>query len=158
MYQTYAVRLHAGTPKLRDFRKVALQAGETQIVRLSIPVSELTILNEKNEAIVEPGEFEIQVGSASDHILLRKTIRVGQPQPVVNRQEQVLPKSERQITVQGVIRDVQATLIPEVRIYEKTTGKLLGKSDQSGKFHRKDRQSGDTALSEERLSISREVC
>lgn len=120
--------------QLRDFRKVALQAGETQIVRLSIPVSELTILNEKNEAIVEPGEFEIQVGSASDHILLRKTIRVGQPQPVVNRQEQVLPKSERQITVQGVIRDVQATLIPEVRIYEKTTGKLLGKSDNRGNF------------------------
>ena len=120
--------------QLRDFRKVALQAGETQIVRLSIPVSELSILNEKNEAIVEPGEFEIQVGSASDHILLRKTIRVGQPQPVVNRQEQVLPKSERQITVQGVIRDVQATLIPEVRIYEKTTGKLLGKSDNRGNF------------------------
>ena len=120
--------------QLRDFRKVALQAGETQTVRLSIPVSELTILNEKNEAIVEPGEFEIQVGSASDHILLRKTIRVGQPQPVMNRQEQVLPKSERQITVQGVIRDVQATLIPEVRIYEKTTGKLLGKSDNRGNF------------------------
>ena len=120
--------------QLRDFRKVALQAGETQTVRLSIPVSELTILNEKNEAIVEPGEFEIQVGSASDHILLRKTIRVGQPQPVVNRQEQVLPKSERQIAVQGVIRDVQATLIPEVRIYEKTTGKLLGKSDNRGNF------------------------
>ena len=120
--------------QLRDFRKVTLQAGESKTVLLKVPVRELTILNEQNEAIVEPGEFEIQIGSASDRILLRKTIQIGQPQYAENKQEQSIPNSERQMKVQGVIRDVQATLIPEVRIYEKKTGKLLGKSDSKGNF------------------------
>lgn len=120
--------------QLRDFCKVTLQAGESKTVQLKVPVRELTILNEQNEAIVEPGEFEVQVGSASDRILLRKIIHIGQPRYIENKQEQAIPKSERQIKVQGVIRDVQATLIPEVLIYEKTTGKLVGKSDSKGNF------------------------
>ena len=120
--------------QLRDFCKVTLQAGESKTVQLKVPVRELTILNEQNEAIVEPGEFEVQVGSASDRILLRKIIHIGQPRYTENKQEQAIPKSERQIKVQGVIRDMQATLIPEVLIYEKTTGKLVGKSDSKGNF------------------------
>lgn len=120
--------------QLRDFCKVTLQAGESKTILLQIPVRELTILNEQNEAVVEPGEFEIQVGSASDRILLRKIINVGQPRYTESQQEQTVCKSERQMQVKGVIRDVQATLIPEVRIYEKTTGKLLGKSDSKGSF------------------------
>ena len=102
--------------QLRDFRKVALQAGETQIVRLSIPVSELSILNEKNEAIVEPGRIRDTSRFCLRPYSLTEDYPSGTASTVVNRQEQVLPKSERQITVQGVIRDVQATLIPEVRI------------------------------------------
>lgn len=120
--------------QLRDFCKVTLQAGESKTVQLKVPVKELTILNEQNEAIVEPGEFEVQVGSASDRILLRKIIHIGQARYTENKQEQAIPKSERQIKVQGVIRDVQATLIPGVLIYEKTTGKLVGKSDSKGNF------------------------
>lgn len=120
--------------QLRDFCKVTLQAGESKTVQLKVPVRELTILNEQNEAIVEPGEFEVQVGSASDRILLRKIIHIGQARYTENKQEQAIPKSERQIKVQGVIRDVQATLIPGVLIYEKTTGKLVGKSDSKGNF------------------------
>lgn len=120
--------------QLRDFRKVTLGAGRSATVRLEIPVRELTVLNEQNEAVVEPGEFEIQVGSASDCILLRKTIHVGQPGHAEDRQEQAVYKSDRQMTVQGVIRDVQATLIPDVQIYEKTSGRIVGKSDGRGHF------------------------
>ncbi|MBO5193461.1 MAG: fibronectin type III-like domain-contianing protein, partial [Bacteroidales bacterium] len=120
--------------QLRGFRKVTLQAGRTATVRLDVPVNELTVLNEHYEEVVEPGEFEIQVGSASDCILLHETIHVGQPGHAEGRQEQAVQKSERQIKVQGVVRDVQATLIPDVLIYEKTTGRLVGKSDSRGHF------------------------
>lgn len=42
----------------------------------TIPVDELALYNERLQRIVEPGEFEIQVGAASDDIKFRSTIHV----------------------------------------------------------------------------------
>ena len=55
--------------------------------------------------VVEPGEFEIQVGGASNKIALRKKIGV------------VL--HEEKITVSGYVRDVQANPVENVRIESK---------------------------------------
>jgi len=54
--------------RLRRFEKVLLKAGETKTVSFKLKVNDLSFINLKNERIVEPGEFEFQVGSSSDDI------------------------------------------------------------------------------------------
>ncbi|MBQ3659327.1 MAG: glycoside hydrolase family 3 C-terminal domain-containing protein, partial [Bacteroidales bacterium] len=60
--------------QLKAFRKVSIPAGETVTVRMELPISELALYNEKMQCVVEPGEFEILVGSASDDIHFTETI------------------------------------------------------------------------------------
>lgn len=55
-------------------RRTGKRAGKE--VEFSIPVDELALYNERLQHIVEPGEFEIQVGAASDDIKFRRTIHV----------------------------------------------------------------------------------
>lgn len=59
-------------------RRTGKRAGnEVEVeVEFSIPVDELALYNERLQRIVEPGEFEIQVGAASDDIKFRSTIHV----------------------------------------------------------------------------------
>lgn len=64
--------------QLKAFAKVDLVPGETRIVRLSIPVSELALYDRQMRRVVEPGEFELQIGSASDDIRLKRSITVAQ--------------------------------------------------------------------------------
>ena len=49
--------------RLRAFRKVSLAAGSTETVAFSIPVADLSFVGRDNRAVVEPGTFELQVGS-----------------------------------------------------------------------------------------------
>lgn len=60
--------------ELKRFEKVFIKAGETVNVRFELPMNELALYNVNIKKVVEPGEFELQVGSASDQIKLRKTI------------------------------------------------------------------------------------
>ncbi|RMD75258.1 MAG: beta-glucosidase [Bacteroidetes bacterium] len=64
--QVYVSDLYASiTPpvrRLRAFRKVALEAGETKEVTFEIPVSELAFVNAQNEWVLEPGDFILEVG------------------------------------------------------------------------------------------------
>ena len=57
-------------------RRVEVPAGGEVEVRLEMPIDELAFYNETLHRLVEPGEFEIQVGHASDDIVFRKTIVV----------------------------------------------------------------------------------
>ena len=63
--------------QLKAFRKVAIRAGEKTTVRLEVPFRELMFTDERLQRVFEPGEFEIQIGSSSDRILFRKSIRIG---------------------------------------------------------------------------------
>ena len=58
---------------LRAFRRVTLQPGETRRIHFSLPASQLAYWqgDQKGEA-VEPGRFDILIGSASDDIRLRE--------------------------------------------------------------------------------------
>jgi beta-glucosidase len=58
---------------LRAFQRIALQAGETRRIHFSLPASRLAYWQgtQKGEA-VEPGVFDILIGSASDDIRLRE--------------------------------------------------------------------------------------
>lgn len=63
--------------QLKAFEKVSVKAGEKVTVRLEVPFDELMFVNERMERVLEPGEFEVQVGSSSDRIHFREKIRIG---------------------------------------------------------------------------------
>lgn len=62
--------------QLKAFKKVDIKAGEKSTISLELPISELALYNAYMKREVEPGEFEIQVGSSSDRIHFRNTIVV----------------------------------------------------------------------------------
>ncbi|MEN6454178.1 MAG: glycoside hydrolase family 3 N-terminal domain-containing protein [Prolixibacteraceae bacterium] len=62
--------------QLKAFSKVHLKAGEAKTAHLSVPVDELALYNKEMKRVVEPGEFELQIGASSDHIKIVKKINV----------------------------------------------------------------------------------
>lgn len=62
--------------QLRAFRKVELEAGRSTVVELEVPVDELSLYDERMRRVVEPGEFEVRVGSSSERIHCTKRFRV----------------------------------------------------------------------------------
>jgi beta-glucosidase len=60
--------------ELKGFAKIALQAGETKTVSLAITPESLAFWDVRMKWVVEPGEFEIMVGSSSRDADLQKTI------------------------------------------------------------------------------------
>ncbi|MBJ2173518.1 glycoside hydrolase family 3 C-terminal domain-containing protein [Aureibaculum sp. A20] len=61
---------------LKEFRKVKLNPSELITVSFSIPMSEFGLYDKDMNYIIEPGEFDIMVGSSSDDIRLQKTISI----------------------------------------------------------------------------------
>lgn len=57
--------------KLCGFERIALAPGETRTVELSVASGEMAMLDQALTWIVEPGEFEIEVGASSQDIRLR---------------------------------------------------------------------------------------
>jgi beta-glucosidase len=62
--------------QLKGFKKINLKPGESEVVEIKLPMKELALWNTRMEEVVEPGDFELQVGSASDDIRLTDTITV----------------------------------------------------------------------------------
>ena len=54
--------------RLRAFDKITLRPGQEEIVRFSIPFSELAFVNAEGEWIVEPGKFKVTVGGLGQTI------------------------------------------------------------------------------------------
>jgi len=61
---------------LKGFKKVKLMPSESKTVEFEIPCSELGIWDKNMNYVVEPGEFEIMVGSSSKDIYLSKSIKI----------------------------------------------------------------------------------
>ena len=60
---------------LKAFRRVTLEPGQTRSVDLALAAKDLAYWDVSQRAfVVEPGRVELRVGSASDRILLTKTI------------------------------------------------------------------------------------
>lgn len=55
--------------ELRGFRRIALAAGETRTVELSLGFDELSFLNRDMRKVVEPGSFKIMVGGNSQDLI-----------------------------------------------------------------------------------------
>ncbi|HKC15701.1 MAG TPA: beta-glucosidase BglX [Steroidobacteraceae bacterium] len=57
--------------ELKDFQKIALQPGESRVVRFVIDRDKLSFYDAHLQWVAEAGEFELQIGAASDDIRLR---------------------------------------------------------------------------------------
>ena len=124
--------------QLKAFNKVALEPGETTRVPLHFAVQDLALTDEAGKTMVEPGSFEIMIGDASDHILLKQTISIGQNMAVspCSIKEQ-LPEEIGKgniIHIKGVVRYVQATPVDKVEIYSTAQQQVIGVTDQNGKY------------------------
>jgi beta-glucosidase len=111
--------------ELKGFAKVWLKKGETKKVQIAIPVSELALYNKEMQRVVEPGEFELQIGSSSVDIRLKKKITVQKDQMKVIptfQMKQAIEKGKGDVTnnspmkVKGEVRDVQSNLLADVVI------------------------------------------
>ena len=65
---------------LRKFERVTLNPGETKHVQFALPLSELAFYDTHESGFrVEPGTFDVRIGSASDDIRLRGELEVQSP-------------------------------------------------------------------------------
>jgi beta-glucosidase len=60
--------------ELKGFQRVKLKAGEIKRVKMSLRADDLKFYNVQMEFVVEPGEFEIMIGSSSEDIKLEGII------------------------------------------------------------------------------------
>jgi beta-glucosidase len=117
--------------QLKAFVKPILQPGETQTVLLKLPIRELAFYDRKMNKTVEEGEYELQIGSSSGDIRLRKNILVGSSSVTVTENfadanmdaGEISRNTGKQIMVTGVIRDVQATPVGGVTVKSGYSGK-----------------------------------
>ncbi len=123
--------------QLKAFEKPLLRPGETVTVALKLPVAELALYDIRMHKIVEEGEYELQIGSSSEDIRLRKIITVGTTGKEGTSREFIMPDISRDpgkpVTVTGVIRDVQATPVGGVTVKSNYTGKEV-RSSKNGKY------------------------
>jgi len=78
------VQLYVGQPvcsvarplrELKEFAKVALEPGASRRVQFDLPRAAFAFWSDaKNDWVVEPGEFLIEVGVSSRRIILKRTI------------------------------------------------------------------------------------
>lgn len=62
---------------LKDFRRLSLEPSQTKRVRFEVEFEALGFIDQKGQLVVEPGEFEILVGSSSrDQDLLRARFEI----------------------------------------------------------------------------------
>ncbi len=54
--------------QLKAFKRINLKKGEVRTVSFALCRKDLSYWNDKNEFVLEPGDFDIQVGAASDDI------------------------------------------------------------------------------------------
>ena len=62
--------------ELKGFRRVFIPAGARRTVRVALPVDMLNFTNERGERIVEPGEFQVMIGSSSRDVRLSGSVVV----------------------------------------------------------------------------------
>ena len=62
--------------ELKGFQRIHLKKGETKEMTFTITPEMLTMLDEQMNRIVEPGEFRIMIGAASNDIRLREILTV----------------------------------------------------------------------------------
>ena len=55
----YATQITPDVKRLKRFKKISLEPGESQIVKFTLPAEDLAYVTPHGKSVVEPGEFEI---------------------------------------------------------------------------------------------------
>jgi beta-glucosidase len=55
---------------LKSFERVELKKGESKTITFNLGKQELSMYNAQLEEVVEPGDFKVMIGAASDDIRL----------------------------------------------------------------------------------------
>ena len=61
---------------LKGFQKISLEPEETKKVEFTVKFEELSLWNKEMKKVVEPGDFEVQIGSSSEDIRLHDEFSV----------------------------------------------------------------------------------
>jgi beta-glucosidase len=62
--------------QLRGFERITLEPGETKTVNFNLQPDHLMLLDKHMQWKVEPGEFEVLIGSSSEDIRQKKTFYI----------------------------------------------------------------------------------
>ncbi len=62
--------------QLKKFERIFIPKGETRQLAFTLTAEDLAIIDAEMKQKVEPGDFTVMIGSASDNILLKQTITV----------------------------------------------------------------------------------
>jgi len=64
--QLYLTDEKASTPRpirqLEGFKRISLKKGESQVVQFNLDPRKLSMINDKNKLVVEPGYFTVSIG------------------------------------------------------------------------------------------------
>ncbi|SDI56541.1 beta-glucosidase [Paraburkholderia steynii] len=69
--------------ELKAFSRISVEAGKRAKVAISVPVDMLNFTDENGDRVVEPGEFDVMIGSSSRDIHLTETVTVIGEHPVI---------------------------------------------------------------------------
>ena len=58
--------------QLRGFERVTLAPGEKKTIRFTLTPKDISLLDKNLNPVVEPGEFEVLIGSSSEDIRVKK--------------------------------------------------------------------------------------
>ena len=144
--------------QLKGFVKTELQAGETKEVIIKIPVHELYLIDELGNRYLELGEFEVQVGTASDCISFNLPVYVGESKAAEQKVSEAISMNQisgKIIRVKGVIRDIQATPVVGVQVQAENGGESVH-TDSQGSYSIKVRADDRLFFSKKRF-ISQSV-
>ncbi|WP_233809606.1 glycoside hydrolase family 3 N-terminal domain-containing protein [Paraburkholderia sp. HP33-1] len=89
--------------ELKGFARVELRPGETGRVTVAIPVDMLNFTNDRGERVVEPGVFDVMVGSSSRDIHLSDAVTVH------GGESRVLPESWRMVSDVAIVVEAAVT-------------------------------------------------
>ena len=62
--------------ELKDFAKIKLNAGETKTIKFIIDKEKLSFYNQQLKWVVEPGDFDLMIGSSSEDIRLKDSFEL----------------------------------------------------------------------------------
>ena len=62
--------------QLRGFERISLAPGQKKTIQFILQQKDFELLNKNMKWVVEPGDFEILIGSSSEDIRLKKTINI----------------------------------------------------------------------------------
>ena len=62
--------------QLKKFERIFIPKGETCEITFTLGADDLSIVDADMKRVVEPGDFNVMIGSSSDNILLQQIITV----------------------------------------------------------------------------------